>query len=253
MEVLIGTRFINHYVNSISCIDRHVNCTKGKIPLLGSARNEPTIKRLEFTKDEYRGPKTDTQTKKMNYYPEMMRHKVSLCKRVTLPASTQVRIKMVIKISASFIRNTRMPQRTARSVRSDNMINEVDGNKPFEIQLTIISTFEKKLSKGTVISNTTWSPVSHLGVTGTMNTEIRESPDLNLMVNHGTAALIRQPRTEVTALSFAAPYEEITNSTPINQESLLSRSVETELSLAPRQQDATVGSVKNKPASLQDW
>lgn len=36
VKMLIGTRFINCHVNSIPCIDRQMEITKGKIPLLGS-------------------------------------------------------------------------------------------------------------------------------------------------------------------------------------------------------------------------
>lgn len=35
--------------------------------------------------DDFSGPATDTPTKKMNYYPHIMRLKIFLCKHVILP------------------------------------------------------------------------------------------------------------------------------------------------------------------------
>lgn len=55
-EILIGARFMNCHSYLISCVDRRVECTRGKTPLLGSAPNEPTEKRLESTEDNYSGP-----------------------------------------------------------------------------------------------------------------------------------------------------------------------------------------------------
>lgn len=94
-------------------------------------------------------------------------------------------------------------------------------------------------------------PVFNLGAIGTLATGIRES--LNLIVDQAMAAPILQLRTIVTAVSFVALGEEITNSTPTSPESLLSWAVKAYLGPAPRQKDSTVGNLENKPASPQNW
>lgn len=85
IEVLNATRFISRPVNSIGCIDRKVELTKGKIPLVGSASIEPTVKGLESMEDEYSRQKTDKQTKKMDYYHDIMLRKFFLCRHITPP------------------------------------------------------------------------------------------------------------------------------------------------------------------------
>lgn len=92
---------MNPYVNSICCIDRQMKFTKGMIPLLGSALNEPTVKRLESMVDDCRGPTADIQNKKMALISCIMRHMNALCNHVTLPSYTKVQVKMVPKISCS--------------------------------------------------------------------------------------------------------------------------------------------------------
>lgn len=67
VEALIGTRFMNRYVNSTRCIDRQEEFTKGKLPPSGSAPEEPTAKRLESMDNDCSGPTTDTSTKYMEY------------------------------------------------------------------------------------------------------------------------------------------------------------------------------------------
>lgn len=72
---------------------------------------------------------------------------------------------------------------------------------------------------------------------------------LKSMVDQATDALIRQPQTEVTDLSFATLDEEITKFTPTSQELLFLPSVRTKLGPAPRLQGPTVGNVEDKPPS----
>lgn len=47
VEVLISSRFMNFHIDTIRCIDRHVEITRGKIQLLESAMDEPTVTELE--------------------------------------------------------------------------------------------------------------------------------------------------------------------------------------------------------------
>lgn len=64
---------------------------------------------------------------------------------------------------------------------------------------------------------------------------------------------IGQTKTGVADLSFVAPDEELTNSTPTDQESLLSRAVRIEHGPGSRQREPRVGTFENKPTTLQDW
>lgn len=47
-------------------------------------QNERIVNRLNSMADEYRVPTTDTLTKKINYYSDIMHNKHTLCKKVTL-------------------------------------------------------------------------------------------------------------------------------------------------------------------------
>lgn len=49
-------------------------------------------------KDDNNGPTTDTTTKNIDYYANIMRQKVTLCNHVTLISYTKVRAKVVTKI-----------------------------------------------------------------------------------------------------------------------------------------------------------
>lgn len=46
--------------------------TGGKIPLLGSALNEPTVRALQWMAHDYSGPTTDTSTTIMGYQPNII-------------------------------------------------------------------------------------------------------------------------------------------------------------------------------------
>lgn len=74
-----------------------------------------------------------------------------------------------------------------------------------------------------------------------------------LMVYHAKAVSIRRPQMKFTHLSVAASKEEVTNSTPTIQKSLISRPVKTELGLASRQHDPIFNNIEIKPVSLQVW
>lgn len=65
-------------------------------------------------------------------------------------------------------------------------------------------------------------------------------------------ATIRQPRTEVTDMSFAARDGGITNFAPTNQESILLQPIKTKLCPASKQQSPEVGSLENKAVLRQD-
>lgn len=83
MKSLIGTRLRNRNINSILYIDRYVKITKGIIALLRSASDEPTVEGLESLREDYSGPAKGKPTKKMNFYPEIIPHKVDKRKNVT--------------------------------------------------------------------------------------------------------------------------------------------------------------------------
>lgn len=72
------------------------------------------------------------------------------------------------------------------------------------------------------------------------------------MVNQATAAIIWQPQTKLTYLSFTAPDDYINNSTSTDRESLLSRPVKIEQDPAPGWQDSQFGNLETTPASSQN-
>lgn len=96
VQVLIDTRFMDCHVNSTRYNDRQAKFKKGKIPPLGSAKIEPTVRELEYLET------SDRPTKKMDYYLVIMRHQVASREHITLPPHTQVSVKLVTKISGFF-------------------------------------------------------------------------------------------------------------------------------------------------------
>lgn len=78
---------------------------------------------------------------------------------------------------------------------------------------------------------------THLAVKGNLAPGIWKS--LNLMVELATAAAIRQLRTDVAYLSFAASDEEITNSTFTNHKLLLMQPIKSNDGPASEQQTGT--------------
>lgn len=77
--------------------------TKIKIPLLGSAQNEYMVKGLEAIEDVFIGATTDTPIRKRGLYYDIMRHRVALCKTLTIHLVTRVWIKVVTRKSASIV------------------------------------------------------------------------------------------------------------------------------------------------------
>lgn len=102
-----------------------------------------------------------------------------------------------------------------------------------------------------VISYATMSLVFHLIVTGITVNDICEA--LNLKVNRGTAARVRQPRVKTTDPNVAAPDKKISSYTFTYQKSLLSRPVKTKHGPDPGQQNPQVGSLESIIAPPQDW
>lgn len=146
------------HVNSLRWIYRQIKATKGKIPLLESARNGPTIKRLKSIQDGYSGPNTDKVTKNMNFHTDIMRHKCALCIHVTLPPYTQLRVKVMKSIDLIYT-EPKHYQWTGRRVCKACGIHKVVPNKQFEILWTNFSAVECKFVKGVVISYATSIPV----------------------------------------------------------------------------------------------
>lgn len=152
--------------------------------------------------DEYTKQTTDTPTKKINYYVDVLRHKVALRKNVTPPPYTQVLVKGMTKISGLIDTEAKHAPWTGCRVRPGNGIHEVVANKQLEILFTNLFVVEKKF-EGVIISYEKKSSVIYLAVTNTMVTRICDS--LNLMVGQVTAARISQPCITVTDLTFTAP------------------------------------------------
>lgn len=138
---------MNRHINSFLCFDQQLELTKRKIPLLGSGLDEPRLKGLESLENDYRGSTTDTPTKKIDYFSDIMHHKVSLCKHNTHYSYKQVRVKMMIKISSLIRMELKNFLCAGRRVRSANGIHEVIGIQPVDNFLTNFSTVAKKFPK----------------------------------------------------------------------------------------------------------
>lgn len=74
--------------------------TEGKLPVFGSAPDELRVGWMEFIEGDSSRPPTDTTTKKMDYYPEIIRYEVASCKNVIQPLYIQILITVVTKMSS---------------------------------------------------------------------------------------------------------------------------------------------------------
>lgn len=162
------------------------------------------VKRLGSKYDAYSRPTTDTTTKNVGLYSEIICHKLISVKHVALHSFTQVQVKVGSK---SF---NLIPTKPKHSLWIEHrvcpaiMINEVVAILPFEILLSNFSAVRKKLPKEMVINYVTRSPVIHLTAAGDIAAGIFES--LNLWQDQATGATVRHSQTKVTDLSlmFAA-------------------------------------------------
>lgn len=121
--------------------------TKGKTLLLESISNEPTLKGLDSIGDDYNKTTTGIPNKMMDYYFGIMRHKVALCKHVTLPSNTHVQAKVVAKIYGLIHTDSKKFPCTGCCVRSTSGIHEVAANMSLKILVVIFSAGEKKMHK----------------------------------------------------------------------------------------------------------
>lgn len=106
----------------------------------------------------------------MDYYPVIMRHKAALC-----TFCTQVRVKVVTKISGLIPTVPKTFLWTERCVYSADVIREVAANKLFEILSANFQTVEKKLRKLMVIRFATKIPGIRLAIPGAMAAGICKS------------------------------------------------------------------------------
>lgn len=142
-EVLVGSLFMDRQVRSIRCIDQEVKYTRGRIPLLESTMDERTVIGLESMDHEYNAPTSDTPAKKLEYYPDILRHKVPFCIHITLTPFTQVWVKAVTKTSGLIHLKPKKSLWTGRRNLSVSEIHEVVANKAFEVSLTSSPLLER--------------------------------------------------------------------------------------------------------------
>lgn len=90
-----------------------------------------------------------------------MRHKLSLFKHVTALPFSQVRVKMMTKISGFGHTDPKRSLWTERHVRPDNGIREAAANKTFNRLLTGVIAFQKKLPEEMVSGYAKMSSVIH--------------------------------------------------------------------------------------------
>lgn len=101
------------------------------------------------------------------------------------------------------------------------------------------------------ISCTTRSLVILFAVPGNMGAEI--CVFLDSIVDQATTVTIRQPRNDITNLSFVTPVEKFRSTTATNQKSLLLKLVRTKNGFAAMQKDRLTSNLGNKLTPSQNW
>lgn len=73
------------HINFVCCIYRSVEFTNANIPLVESAANKLTVKRLESRESDYFRPTIATLTETMDYYPDIILQKALFALRKVVP------------------------------------------------------------------------------------------------------------------------------------------------------------------------
>lgn len=121
--------------------------TKGKILLLEWVMGGPTIKGLESMEDIYSGQTTNTTTEMMDFYPDLMRHVVVICKQVSLLIYTQAGVKVVTKTFGIVHTEHKRYLWTESCVRLANGILEEVVNKQLDVLSIKFSAVENQFLK----------------------------------------------------------------------------------------------------------
>ena len=187
VEVIVGTRFMNRYVDAIECRNQTIQFNRGgKIPILsrhGARRTQEGSNDIQHDNgDQSDSPRSD---KLIINDPFNKTHTIRMARSVTIPPMSQVVIPVVRKVSGLVYIEPKLPVQTSYLVRTANGIHEVRPDVKFELVLASFPKNSQRLTKGMKIVYAKRNPLAILSVPDEVSTT--PEPVLNLLFTKTTA------------------------------------------------------------------
>ena len=162
LNIIIGTRFMNRYVDAIKCRKQMIRIFRGaKIPILSrtNQRNANTNYESEQIRNE-----TTERTHRDNDAPFYRPHTVRLAKHVTIPPLSQMSIPVVTTAVGLVYLEPKQPVQTRHHVRKSNGVIEVRPGVRFDIVLANFSKTTQLLPKCMTIAYAKRNPQAILTI-----------------------------------------------------------------------------------------
>ena len=140
-EVIVGTLFMNRYVDAIECRNQTIRINRGgTIPILSrhDARrpHERPNDKLKYNDDQNDSPRND---KRISDAPFNKPHTTRTARTVTIPPMSEVAIPVVTKASGLVYIEPKLPFQTRYHVRTANGIQDIWPDVRFELVLANFS------------------------------------------------------------------------------------------------------------------
>ena len=146
VNVIIGTRFMNRYVDAIECRTQTIRLFRGAtVPILSRTNQRNTNTKIE---NERRRNETNERTKQDSDAPFNGPRTVRLSKHVTIPPLSQMSVPVVTTAAGLVYLEPKQPVQTRHHVRTSNGFIEVRPGVRFDIVLANLSRTTQLLPKG---------------------------------------------------------------------------------------------------------
>ena len=171
-DVLLGTAFLNKWVQAIRCISGYVELTRSRVPIMGHpARDaEAVMTQGPRTRSPWEGqedppsssddeaptnPSSSTKQPKPTRRSNSTRAKIHVARTVHVPALSQAYIEVSSATSGMIHISPKDALFTKKRVRLANGIHEVEENEPFRLLISNFSPRPVRLQKNTVVGYAT--------------------------------------------------------------------------------------------------
>ena len=174
VEVIIGTRFMNRYVNVIAFRSQIVRLHQGgTIPILSYRDTRHPHERSNDApndkNDIHNNPRNDKRT---NEAPFNKAHTLRMARTVMIPPISQVAIPVVTKAPGLVYIEPKLPVQTSYHVRTANGIHDVRSDIKFEVVLANFSMKPQRLANGMTIAYAKPNPLAIFTVPDEVSTKL---------------------------------------------------------------------------------
>ena len=170
VNVIIGTRFMNRYVDAIECRTQTIRLLRGAtIPIL--SRTNPRNTNTKFENEQFRN-ETTKRNQRDDDTPFNRPHTVRLAKHVTIPPLSQMSIPVVTTAAGLVYLEPTQPVQTRHHVRTSNGVIEVRPGVRFDIVLANFSKKTQLLPKGMTMAYAKRNPLAILTIPKNVSTKL---------------------------------------------------------------------------------